>query len=101
MNTTKQIVITGAAGLVGSGVVRYLNNLGKGSELILVDDLNHADKVKNLHGKLYQELIPIHNLFKWLEGRQDEIGAFIHLGACSDTLEQNEAFLLENNTFYT
>ncbi len=101
MNITKKIVITGAAGLIGSGVVRYLNDLGKGGELILVDDFNHPDKIKNLQGKLYQEIVPIHSLLTWLEGRQDEIGAFIHLGACSDTLEQNEAFLLENNTAYT
>lgn len=95
------IIITGAAGLIGSGVVRYLNDRGKGSELILVDDLNHPEKIKNLSGKTYQKLIPIASLFDWLKGREAGIGAFIHLGACSDTLEQNTAFLEENNTAYT
>jgi len=98
--TKKAIVVTGAAGLIGSGVVRHLNDLGY-TNLILVDELDHPDKVKNLHTKKYQQLIPIQNLFSWLQGREGEIGAFIHLGACSDTLEQNEIFLRDNNTIYT
>ena len=97
----KLIVITGAAGLIGSGVVRHLNDLGHTENLILVDQLDHPDKIKNLQTKKYNELLPISGLFHWLEGRSSEISAFIHLGACSDTLEQNEAFLLENNTLYT
>jgi len=96
----KRVVITGAAGLIGSGVVRHLNDLGY-EELILVDELDHPDKVKNLQGKKYQNLLPISGLFQWLQGRESEIEAFIHLGACSDTLEQNENYLLNNNTRYT
>lgn len=101
MNSHKQIIITGAAGLIGSGVVRYLNDLGKGDQLVLVDNLDHPDKVKNLEGKKYCELLPISALGNWLEGREGEVGAFIHLGACSDTLERDRVFLLENNTAYT
>lgn len=96
----KIVVITGAAGLIGSGVVRHLNDLGYES-LILVDELDHPDKVRNLQGKKYQTLLPILGLFNWLQGRESEIEAFIHLGACSDTLEQNENYLLDNNTRYT
>ncbi len=96
----KMIVITGAAGLIGSGVVRHLNDLGQ-TNLILVDELDHPDKIKNLHEKQYQTLLPISALFNWLQGRESEIGAFIHLGACSDTLEQNEKYLIDNNTRYT
>lgn len=95
----KTIVVTGAAGLIGSGIVRYLNNMGH--KPVLVDILDHPEKIKNLHGKQYQELIPIDQLHTWLEGRQSEIDAIIHMGACSDTLEQNEQFLREINTLYT
>jgi ADP-L-glycero-D-manno-heptose 6-epimerase len=99
--TEKLIIITGAAGLIGSGVVRHLNDLGHTQNLILVDELDHPDKTRNLQGKNYRELLPITSLFQWLQGRETEIAAFIHLGACSDTLEQNEAYLLDNNTRYT
>ncbi len=97
----KNIVVTGAAGLIGSGIVRHLNDLGHTSNLILVDQFDHPAKVKNLKDKHYQEMVPIQKLHTWLEGRGSEISAIFHLGACSDTLEQNEAFLKENNTLYT
>lgn len=94
------IVITGAAGFIGSGVVRYLNDLGY-RNLLLVDDLDHTDKWKNLLGKRFTKLIPSAELFAFLEGREREIRAFIHLGACSDTLETNGAYLMENNYMYS
>lgn len=97
----KSLVVTGAAGLIGSGVVRHLNDLGYTTHLVLVDELDHPAKLRNLQNKSYREVLSIRQLHSWLEGRQDEIQAIIHLGACSDTLEQNESFLKENNTLYT
>jgi ADP-L-glycero-D-manno-heptose 6-epimerase len=91
------IIVTGAAGLIGSGIVQYLDS----PHLVLVDTLDHAEKIKNLQNKKYQEIVPIEKLHEWLVGRHTEISAIIHLGACSDTLEQNEAYLRENNTLYT
>jgi len=93
-------VVTGAAGMIGSGVVRHLNDLGV-TDLILVDDLKQSDKWKNLVGKKFTDLISRHKLFEWLQGREDEIKAVVHLGACSDTMEVNGDYLLENNTRYT
>jgi ADP-L-glycero-D-manno-heptose 6-epimerase len=75
--------------------------LGHAAGLVLVDELDHPEKVKNLQGKKYKELISIGGLHAWLEGRGSEISAIFHLGACSDTLEQDERFLRENNTLYT
>lgn len=94
------ILVTGAAGLIGSGVVRTLNDQGR-QNLILVDDLKKTDKWKNLVGKQFVDLISKHQLFEWLKGRQDEIDAIIHLGACSDTLETDADYLLQNNFRYT
>ena len=94
------IVITGAAGFIGSGIVRHLNDHGY-TNLFLVDDIGTSEKWKNLLGKRFREIIPIQGLFSWLQGREKEITAFIHLGACSDTLENNVDYLLENNTRYT
>ncbi len=90
------IVITGAAGMIGSAVVKQLNDLGH-TNLLLVDDLDTTDKWKNLLGKQFTQLIGIQELFPFIEGREREIEAFIHLGACSDTLEKNGSYLFENN----
>lgn len=97
MKQTKPwIIVTGAAGMIGSGVVRHLNDLGH-HDLILVDDLKSGEKWKNLLGKKFADVISRHHIHKWLEGREAEVDAIIHLGACSDTVETNADYLLENN----
>ena len=90
------IVVTGAAGMIGSGVVRYLNDRGH-RNLLLVDDLKKSDKWKNLVGKQFVDLISRYKIFDWLQGKDDEVDAFVHLGACSDTVETDADYLLENN----
>lgn len=96
----KIIVVTGAAGFIGSCAVKYLNDLGH-CNLLLVDDIKKTEKWKNLLNKKCLDLISRHDLFKWLEGREKEIRAFIHLGACSDTMEMDGDYLMENNFRYT
>ncbi|MBF8262694.1 MAG: hldD [Parachlamydiales bacterium] len=90
------IVITGAAGMIGSGVVRCLNDRGF-SDLLLVDDFKESDKWKNLVGKKFYDFISRHKIFDYLHGKEREIDAVIHLGACSDTEEKNGDYLMENN----
>ncbi len=90
------IVITGAAGFIGSGVVRHLNNKGI-KNLLLVDDIKDSEKWKNLVGKEFVDLISRYKIFDFLQGREKEIQAFIHLGACSNTLEKDGDYLLDNN----
>lgn len=82
--------------MIGSGVVRHLNDTGC-TNLLLVDDLKRTDKWKNLVGKQFVNLISKHKLFEWLAGREKDIEAIIHLGACSDTMEIDGDYLLENN----
>lgn len=94
------IVITGGAGFIGSAVVRHLNDRGM-KNLVIVDDLGTDEKWKNLVGKSFVDIIPIKECFKWLEGRESEIEAFIHLGACSSTVEKDAGFLLDNNYRYS
>lgn len=94
------IVVTGAAGFIGSGIVRYLNDQGT-DQLLLVDDLKKGEKWKNLVGKTFQDLISKHALFDWLKEHMQEVDAILHLGACSDTMESDGDYLLENNFHYT
>jgi ADP-L-glycero-D-manno-heptose 6-epimerase len=94
------IVITGGAGFIGSGVVHELNKRGM-NNLIIVDELGQSEKWKNLVGKQFVDIMPKSQLFGWLPGRESQIEAFIHLGACSDTMETNASYLLENNYRYS
>jgi ADP-L-glycero-D-manno-heptose 6-epimerase len=94
------VVVTGAAGFIGSCTVKYLNDRGF-THLVLVDDIKKTEKWKNLLNKRCVDFISRHDLFKWLEGRGEIVKAFIHLGACSDTLEMDGDYLMENNFRYT
>lgn len=94
------IVVTGAAGFIGSSCVRYLNDQGL-TNLLLVDDIKKTEKWKNLLNKKCVDFISRHDLFPWLQGKEDQISAFIHLGACSDTMETDGNYLMENNFRYS
>lgn len=94
------IVITGGVGFIGSGVIRYLNDKGM-KNLIIVDDLGQTEKWKNLVGKQFIDVISKSHLFQWLEGKETLIEAFIHLGACSDTMQTDASYLFENNYRYS
>ncbi|MGE3953882.1 MAG: ADP-glyceromanno-heptose 6-epimerase [Parachlamydiales bacterium] len=96
----KWIVVTGAAGFVGSALIRYLNDCGFTS-IIAVDDLGEGEKWRNLVGKEFAELLPIAGLPDWLDGRETEIQAFLHMGAISSTVETDADRLLDINTRYT
>ncbi len=90
------IVITGAFGFIGSCFVQYLNDLGI-DNLVLVDDFKTSEKWKNLRKKRFQELVSRERVFSFLSGKEKSIEAIVHLGACSNTLEKDGDFLLENN----
>lgn len=98
--TDQLIVVTGAAGFIGSNLIRHLNDKGY-TNLLLVDNLGHSDKWKNLVGKKFVDLISIEEFFPYLQGREQEIEAFIHLGACTDTCETDGDWVIENNTRFS
>lgn len=94
------IVVTGAAGFIGSACARYLNEMGY-TNLLLVDDIKRTEKWRNLLNKKFVDFISRHELFDFLKNKQDLIKAFIHLGACSDTMETDGNYLMENNFRYS
>ena len=96
------ILITGAAGFIGSALACALNRRGH-SDLILCDGLGYEDKWKNLLGLHFQELVDIDDLFSCLESKAwgKEIEAVLHMGACSDTTERDVDYLMDNNYQYS
>jgi ADP-L-glycero-D-manno-heptose 6-epimerase len=96
----KYVVVTGGAGFIGSCVLRELNDR-EIDKILVVDDLVEKDKWQNLLGKAFFDILHKDHLFEWLQGRESEIGAFIHLGACTDTTEDDANFLIENNYRYS
>jgi ADP-L-glycero-D-manno-heptose 6-epimerase len=100
MFADKYIVVTGGAGFIGSCVIRMLNDRGM-KNIIVVDRLGSSEKWKNLVGKNFLDILEKDSLFSWLEGKQRDIEAFIHLGACTSTIETDASYLLENNYRYS
>lgn len=96
----KMIIITGAFGFIGSALVKYFNDQGI-HQLVLVDDSHSTDKWKNLKGKNFYEIVSRTDLFDYLEDRQNDIQAIIHMGACSNTKEKDVDYLMENNYRFT
>ncbi|HZW65024.1 MAG TPA: ADP-glyceromanno-heptose 6-epimerase, partial [Hanamia sp.] len=80
------IVITGAAGFIGSCLVSFLNEAGY-ENLILVDDFSRHEKDVNLEGKTFSKKIEREKFFDWLEKENPEIHFFYHIGARTDTTE--------------
>jgi len=96
----KYIILTGGAGFIGSAVLEELNNLNI-DNIIVVDDLGCDERWKNLVKKRFIDFVHKDDLFDWLQGREDDIEAFIHLGACSSTVEKDADYLMENNTHFS
>jgi ADP-L-glycero-D-manno-heptose 6-epimerase len=98
--TLSYIIITGAAGFIGSCMAQYLNEKGF-TNLILVDDFGIESKRVNWESKQYEAIVERQSLFEWLERNESLIDVFIHLGARTDTTEFNYAIHEELNVVYS
>ncbi|HRZ42004.1 MAG TPA: ADP-glyceromanno-heptose 6-epimerase [Bacteroidales bacterium] len=94
------IVVTGAAGFIGSCMVNKLNNKGF-SSLVVVDDFSREDKMKNLQGKAVSAFVHRNDFFSWFDENHDQVEAVYHLGARTDTTETDTDLLNRLNLFYS
>ncbi len=93
-------VVTGAAGFIGSRLVAALNRHGI-SEIIAVDNLAHADKFRNLAGCEIADYVDQAAFPARLEALEGAVEAVLHQGACSDTMESDGRYMMENNYAYS
>src|SRR5258706_6111830 len=96
------IVVTGAAGFIGSSLIRALNARGE-RQIIAVDNLSRADKIRNLSDCDIADYLDKDEFIVRL-GEGDfayDISAVMHQGACSDTMETDGRYVMRNNYRYS
>jgi len=95
------LIVTGGAGFIGSAIAWRLNTLGE-DKIIIVDELGHDEKWKNLVGLKFHDFIHKDDFIKQIEaGNNFGARAIIHMGANSSTTEKDADHLLRNNYEYT
>ncbi len=100
MTKNSVIVITGAAGFIGSCLTAFLNEKGY-EQLILVDEFGRVDKIRNLEGKKYIAKIERDDFFEWLSSKNKVIDFVFHIGARTDTTEFDYAVHERLNVEYS
>jgi ADP-L-glycero-D-manno-heptose 6-epimerase len=92
-----RIVVTGAAGFIGSNIVKGLNARGI-DNIIAVDDLSEGDKFRNLADLRIDDYIDADAFYEvFSDGAFGKVEAVFHEGACSDTMETDGKYMMENN----
>ena len=92
-----KIVVTGAAGFIGSNLIEGLNARGI-TDIIAVDDLTEGDKFRNLADLQIADYLDADDFYeRFAQGAYGQIEAVFHEGACSDTMEPNGKFMMDNN----
>jgi ADP-L-glycero-D-manno-heptose 6-epimerase len=92
-----RIVVTGAAGFIGSNIIQGLNARGI-TDIIAVDDLTQGDKFRNLVDLSIGDYVDAADFYTaFAQGHFGHVEAVFHEGACSDTMEHNGKFMMANN----
>ncbi len=86
MDRQSVILLTGAAGFIGSYLLGYLNQEGY-EQIIITDEFSRADKLPNYSRKKYLQQVEREDLFDWLKSSDIKIDFIFHLGARTDTTE--------------
>lgn len=97
-----KVIVTGAAGFIGSNIVRALNARGV-TDILAVDNLTRAEKMPNLADCEIADYLDKEDFIARI--RSDELdadaAAVLHQGACSDTMEADGRYMMENNYRYS
>ncbi len=95
-------VVTGAAGFIGSRIIAGLNQRGV-SDILAVDNLENADKFRNLVPGEIADYFDKREFLERLQAGQfdDGVEAVLHQGACSDTMESDGRYMMDNNYRYS
>jgi ADP-L-glycero-D-manno-heptose 6-epimerase len=92
-----RVAVTGAAGFIGSNIVRGLNARGI-DDIIAVDDLTQGDKFRNLADLRIADYVDADAFYTlFAEGAFGKVEAVFHEGACSDTMETDGKYMMDNN----
>ncbi len=92
-----RVVVTGAAGFIGSNIVKGLNARGI-DDIIAVDDLTQGDKFRNLVDLQIADYLDADEFYAlFADGGFGAVDAVFHEGACSDTMEQDGKYMMDNN----
>jgi ADP-L-glycero-D-manno-heptose 6-epimerase len=100
LDKMNKIVVTGAAGFIGSCLAGKLNNKGL-KDIILVDDFSRIDKEKNHNQKACHERISRDIFPEWLDRNADRVDFVFHLGARTDTTLQDRSIFDRLNLGYS
>ena len=96
------IIVTGAAGFIGSNIVNALNRRGE-TDIIAVDNLTNGHKFRNLADCDIAHYLDKHEFIRQVREHliAHDIRAVFHQGACSNTMEHNGQYMMENNYQYS
>ena len=97
------IIVTGAAGFIGSNIIKGLNELGR-SDILAVDDLTHGEKYRNLAVCKFADYQDSDDFIKHIIAATpygEKIDAIFHQGACSVTTEWDGRYMMRNNYEYS
>ena len=92
-----RVVVTGAAGMIGSNLVHGLNAIGV-DDVVAVDDLTDGPKYRNLLDARISDYFDKRDFYtRFARGELGRVDAVLHQGACSDTMEHDGRYMLDNN----
>ncbi len=95
-------VVTGGAGFIGANIVKALNDRGI-DDILVVDNLEYADKFRNLTDCEIADFIDKQDFIERIESGSiaEKYSAVFHEGACSDTMEHDGLYMMNNNYEYS